>query len=73
MRVTLDDKGSMCVYLVGGASVAKTEELVPDQVFVDKSEDGQVVGIEIIGVELEGGSMGAEGQDTGILQGLRIA
>lgn len=54
MRVTLDEHGCMYVYLIEGVKVATTESLDMDRVFLDKTSAGQIVGIEILGVEMEG-------------------
>lgn len=55
MKVTLDSHGCMYIHLIEGIEAVKTEELVKDQVLIDKTCAGQIAGIEVLNVELDKG------------------
>lgn len=52
MRVTYDSRAQAMYFKFKerGAN-GRTEELVPDTVIIDKTADGEISGIEILGVE----------------------
>jgi len=54
MKVTYDAEAkALYVYIIDKPWTIKTEELIPDSVFIHRTELGQIVGIEILDVDLE--------------------
>lgn len=49
------DRGAKAIYIklrnIPDGGVDHTEELVPDTVMIDKTKSGEIVGIEVVGIE----------------------
>lgn len=54
LRIAFDDEARALYVTLTDGTVASTMETTPDKVFVDLDSDGEIVGIEVLEVTVDG-------------------